>query len=341
MKIVFRVDATHEIGMGHLMRCFALSGELVKRKDTCYFLSNIDSEELCEKIVKSNMKLEKISSSPKSNQDLDYLIDFSKKNDINWIITDHYNINTEYIKELKANGFKVLSIDDTSQIYYVSDLVVNQNIGSERLEFDADDATKFLLGPKYVMLRNELLKRKEKRVRKNVEKILVTLGGIDFGNLALKILENLAEIIDKNVEIIVVIGPLNKIDDDFHSKINEEYGSNFRFVFSPENMVDLYMESDIAISAGGSSCYELAYFGIPNIIITVADNQLNIAKGLQKKNISVYLGRKEDFSSKKLNKNLLELINNSSQREKMIKNGMSLVDGQGKKRIIGCMNTFK
>jgi len=340
-NIAFRVDATKKIGIGHLMRCFALSEELVKRKNTCYFLSNIDSEKLCEKIDESNMKLEKISTSPKSVRDIERLINFSKKNNVDWIVTDHYDIDSEYIKELKANGFKVLSIDDTSQIHYPSDLVVNQNVGSEKLEFDTDDSTKFLLGPKYVMIRDELLRRKEKRIKKNVEKILVTLGGIDHGDLTLQILKILKEIIDKNVEIIVVIGPLNKINDDFQSKINEEDNPNFRFVFSPENMADLYLESDIAISAGGSSCYELAYFGIPNIIITVADNQLNIAKKLDKKNVSVYIGRKEDFSSKKLKENLLELINNSSQRGKMIKNGMSLVNGQGKKRIIECMNTFK
>ena len=341
MNIAFRVDASSDIGIGHLMRCLALSEELVKRKNTCYFLSNIDSEKIFEKIDESKVRIEKISTSPKSNQDLDYLINFSKSNDIEWVVTDHYDVDSDYIKEIKANGFKVLSIDDTSQVYYSSELVVNQNIGSERLEFDANDTTKFLLGPKYVMLRNELLRRKEKKNRNDVEKILVTLGGIDYGNLTLQILEILTEIIDKNVEIIVVIGPLNKIDDDFQSKINEEDNPNFRFVFSPENMADLYLESDIAISAGGSSCYELAYFGIPNIIITVADNQLNIAKELDKKNVSVYIGRKEDFSSKKLKENLLELINNSSQRGKMIKNGMSLVDGQGKKRIVECMNTFK
>ena len=340
-KIAFRVDALKKIGMGHLMRCFALSEELVKRKNTCYFLSNIDSKTLFEKIEKSNIKFEKISTSPKSNQDLKNLIDFSIHNDIDWVVTDHYDIDSEYINEIKANCLKVLSIDDTSQIYYKSDLVVNQNIGSEQLRFNADKSTKFLLGSEYVMLRDELLRRKEKRIKKNVEKILVTLGGIYYSDLTFQILKVLKEIIDKKVEIIFVFGPLNQFDRDFQSKIKKENSPNFKFIFSPENMADLYIDSDISISAGGSSCYELAYFGIPNIIISVANNQVNIAKELDKKKVSFYLGRKEDFSSKKLKERLLELINNSSQRAKMIHNGISLVDGQGKKRIIESMNTFK
>lgn len=341
MNIAFRTDATKNIGMGHLMRCFALSEELVKRKNNCYFLSNIDSEKLCEKIGKSNMGFEKISTSPGSNQDLNCLIKFSKDNDIDWVVTDHYKVNSKYIKEIKDNGFKVLSIDDTAQIYYPSNVVVNQNVGSEKLEFDADNNTRFLLGPKYVMLREELLRKNEKNVRKDVKKILVTLGGMNYRNLALQVLETLTEIIEDNIEMIVVFGPLNKIDEEFQSKINEEFKYNFRFVFSPENMSDLYLESDIAISAGGSSCYELAYFGIPNIIITIAENQLNIAKELDKKNVSVYLGRKENFSSKKLSESILELINDNSLRKKMRTNGMSLVGGGGKKRIVEFMNTFK
>ena len=106
-------------------------------------------------------------------------------------------------------------------------------------------------------------------------------------------------------------------------------------------MLDIYLESDIAISAGGSSCYELAYFGIPNIIITVSDNQLNIAKELNKKNVSIYLGKKEDFSPNRIKENVLKLINDTSLRKKMAENGRKLVDGKGKKRIADVIEKYK
>jgi UDP-2,4-diacetamido-2,4,6-trideoxy-beta-L-altropyranose hydrolase len=340
VNIVFRVDATKNIGLGHLMRCYALAEELVKNKNTCFFVSNIDCEKIIEKINKSNIILEKISTSPNSKQDIDYLINFSRNNNINWIVTDHYEIHSEYIKTIKDNRFNVLSIDDTAQTYYKSDIVINQNIGSEKLTFHSDRNTRFLLGPKYVMLRDELLKREKKRYINDVEKILVTLGGIDYGNITIKILKLLKEIIDNNIEIIVVIGTLNKIEEDLKSEINTLDNSHFRFVFSPENMAELYLESDIAISAGGSSCYELAYFGIPNIIITVADNQLNIAKELDKLNVSIYLGGKEKFCHSKIKENVLKLINDNSLRKNMAENGRKLVDERGKQRIIEVMNKF-
>ena len=338
MKFVFRVDATKDIGLGHLMRCYALAEELVKNKNTCFFISNIDNEKIIEKIITSEIIFEKITTSPESKKDLQYLINFSKKHYIDWVITDHYKISSEYIKKIKDNGFQVLCIDDTSQIYYSSEVVVNQNIVSKKIEFKTDDSTKLLLGSKYIIIREELLKRGKKIYKDNVEKILVTFGGIDYGNITIKILKILKETIDNNIQIIVVIGALNKIEENLKSEIKKLDNSQIRFVFSPENMAELYLESDIAISAGGSSCYELAYFGIPNIIITVADNQLNIAKELDKKNVSIYLGKKEDVSSNKIKENVLKLIKDNSLRKKMSKNGLKLVDGKGKKRIIEAMN---
>ncbi len=63
-------------------------------------------------------------------------------------------------------------------------------------------------------------------------------------------------------------------------------------------MVDFYLESDLAVSAGGSSCYELAYFGIPNVIITIADNQLGIAREFHRQHLGVYLGMKHEMQAR-------------------------------------------
>lgn len=337
MDIAFRVDASKKTGIGHLMRCIALSEELNKRGNKCYFISYIEGEDLKEKVKKTSNFLHEIKKPNDLEEDLKYLIKFCKKQDISWVITDSYDINSNYLKKIKKNGFKLLSIDDTAQNYYYSDIVVNQNIGAEKLNIEREKHTKLLLGPRYVMLRDEILNnRTEKKFRTDVKNLLITLGGVDDNNYTLKILKQIKDLIIKK---IIVIGALNP-----HYKKIEEYAKNktdIKLITSPKNMVEIYQKTDIAISAGGTTCYELAYFGIPNVIITVADNQLNIAKELDKKNVSIYLGKKEEFFPKELKDNLLTLINNSSLREQMIKNGMELVDGNGKKRIIEAMNNLK
>ena len=57
MNIAFRVDASSNVGIGHLMRCLALSEEL-RREHTCYFISKIDSGELISEIEKNNIRFQ-------------------------------------------------------------------------------------------------------------------------------------------------------------------------------------------------------------------------------------------------------------------------------------------
>ncbi len=339
MRIIFRLDATKEIGIGHMMRCMALAEELVIRGEKCYFFSKITNNELLNQLKKRKIIVEKINKINTYREELKNLIRFSKKKEIDWIITDNYEIDSECTQAIKNDGFKLLSIDDIAQAFYYSDIVVNQNINANNLKIEGAEHTKFLLGTKYVMLRDELLKIEMKRYNDSVKKILITLGGIDKDNLTLKIIKNINEI-NAEVKLIVVSGPYNTHYDDLKKFANNN-SRKIDVISSPRSMLDIYLESDIAISAGGSSCYELAYFGIPNIIITVADNQLNIAKALDKKNVSIYLGKKEEFSSNRIKENVLKLINDNSLRKNMAENGRKIVDGKGKKRIVDVVEKYK
>jgi UDP-2,4-diacetamido-2,4,6-trideoxy-beta-L-altropyranose hydrolase len=331
LKVAFRVDAIREIGIGHLMRCLALSEELTKRGNICYFLSKID--DALERIIKQyNVNVKKINRNLNLRDDLELLINFSKRNNIDWVITDHYGIDSNYIKNVKQNGFRVLSMDDCAQMYYVSDVVVNQNIGAEKVKIQADENTKLLLGPKYVMLRDELLIRNKRAGNKKVKKILVSLGGVDNDNYTLKILQS----IFNNREILVILGPLNYFYNEI-SSFAEKTKGNIKIEKSPENMADIYLQSDIAVSAGGSSCYELAYFGIPNVIVATADNQIKLAQELDERKISIFLGKKEIVKAEKIRGHVEKLKNDYSLRKSMSQNGKKLIDGKGRVRIVDFM----
>jgi spore coat polysaccharide biosynthesis predicted glycosyltransferase SpsG len=145
--------------------------------------------------------------------------------------------------------------------------------------------------------------------------------------------------IDDSIKLLVLIGPLNLYENNIKDYIKEK-SLNIELIKSPEDVSKIYLDSDIAISAGGSSCYEIAYFGIPNIIITIADNQLNIAKELDDKKISIYLGIKHKIKKEQLDNKVKELLNNHSLRKTLSKNGKKLVDGKGKERIVDFMERF-
>ena len=333
LNIAFRVDASADIGIGHLMRCLALSEELTKKGHSCFFVSKTDNDELINRIQKNNDFFQ-LNQNLDLNQDAETLIKFSNENNIDWIVTDRYDIDTNYIQNLKEKNFKVLSIDDFAQIHYFSDIVLNQNIGSEKLKYSSERNTKFLLGPKYAILRDQLLIRENKKGPNDAEKILIMIGGTDKDNLILEILKSLKSF--NKTEFLVVIGPLNSHYDEIKKYIKDN-DLNARVTKSPENMADLYLESDVAISAGGTSSYEFSYFGIPNLIIAIADNQLKISNELDKQNISIYLGKKDQLSTGNLKNKFKELIDNSALRKTLSENGKRLVDGKGKQRIVDFM----
>jgi len=338
MNIVFRADASKELGIGHIMRCLALSEELIRRENTCYFLSRLENDDLISRIKTNNINFNKLNGKTTLHQDLETLIKFSNNNSIDWVITDSYLINSDYVKTLKQHRFNVLSIDDTADIHYHSDIVLNQNIGAEKLKISAEKYTVLLQGSKYILMRDELLKREEKKENKKVETILISLGGAEKTDLTLEIL-HILESITENIEILVVLGPFNTYYEYIKRQI-EKSKNKIKLLTSPKNMADVYLEADIAISAGGSSCYELAYFGIPNIIITIAKNQINIAHELNHKKIGKYVGESNNLSYNKLKSTVDELIHNHPMRKMMILNGKKLVDGKGKTRVAKLMERY-
>jgi spore coat polysaccharide biosynthesis predicted glycosyltransferase SpsG len=239
------------------------------------------------------------------------------------------------IKEIKNKNLRVLSIDDSAQIHYYSDIIVNQNIGAEKLVYSSEKYSKFLLGTKYIILRDELLQRNKRPMKNKVEKILVMFGGADPDNVTLKILKML-ETLNENIQFLIVAGPANQFNNYILNYL-KNCKMDIKYLRNQKKMSEVYLQSDVAISAGGTSCYELAYFGIPSIIISIADNQIKVAQELENRNISLYLGRKNEIKSKKLLNNIKLLINNNLIRQNMSDNAKKLIDGKGKYNIINFM----
>ena len=87
--------------------------------------------------------------------------------------------------------------------------------------------------------------------------------------------------------------------------------------------------ADIAIAASGSTSWELAFMGLPSLVISLADNQIAIAEKLYKYQIIHYLGWYEQIQIKQINQAVQELIGDRTKRKQMSLKGRKLVDGNG------------
>jgi len=95
--------------------------------------------------------------------------------------------------------------------------------------------------------------------------------------------------------------------------------------------------ADFAVSAGGSTCWELAFMGLPALVIILADNQQVVAQGLDKAGAVVNLGWHHDLSVQQIAKALKNLAVAVDVRKDMIRQGRNLVDGKGIGRIFTAM----
>ncbi len=216
-------------------------------------------------------------------------------------------------------------IDDNNDIYDTSipDIIYNGNIHAEKLEYvDSKNQLK-LLGPKFLIMKEEYWDSSLGKFSSK-DGILITTGGTDEYGISLEILKQIKKI---DSEIRVIIGPGYK--DNYIRKIEDIVNDNFELIYKPNSLKDYLSSSKIVITAGGSTVYEvLSQKGIP-IIFSIADNQDIICRELSNMGVE-YLGKYPRINYSVLERKIRELHEKEINEEDRIYN---LVDGNGAKLV--------
>ena len=348
--LLIRADASSKIGTGHIMRCLALAQAWKKRGGAVTFLSYCKSTELRRRIINEGFDFIDIENSYPDPSDLKTTLSILQKIQNGnsslvtrhssltslWLVIDGYHFDTSYQKAIKEAGYQLLVIDDTAHLpYYYADILLNQNINAERLSYPCDADTKLLLGTRYALLRQEFLAWRDwkRDIPEVAHNILVTLGGADSNNVTIKVIKALNMINDSGLQVKIVTGPSNPNRNSLKDAL---YLSPLTFYLLPSvnEMPELMAWADIAVSGGGSTCWEMAYIGLPNLIVVLADNQRLGAEGLDKEGCSINFGPLDSLGSEKIANEIEKLIYKKEIRKTMSKAGRNLIDGFGVDRVL-------
>ena len=161
------------------------------------------------------------------------------------------------------------------------------------------------------------------------------MGGSDPHNVTTVVMWALLKSGIEHLELKVVIGPSNPQAEQLDS-LAERF-SSCELLMSVNDMPSLMAWADVAITAGGSTCWELAFMGLPSLIVVMADNQRPVAEELDRHGAAVDLGWYADVSESRLVNALAWLLNDTQVRERMSHNGRELVDGMGALRVFNEM----
>ena len=302
--LIIRADANTRMGTGHVMRCIALGQAWQDAGGDVLFISCCDSDPLKQRIKEEGFKLKTIPfAHPETKDDLQQTIALAKKNSAKWIVTDGYHFDLSYQQAIRNAEFKLLYIDDYNHLpEYEADILLNQNIGAEEINYQCNSTCRKLLGTRYVMLRREFRKASVKNSnKKEITNILITMGGSDPDNVTLKVLQILDDLNIKNLVVKVLLGPSNPHFNKLKEAI-AQIKTECELIRSVKDMPTLIRWADFAITAAGSTCWELAALRVPFVTVVLAENQINIATQLEKQAGIPSAGWVDDRFANRLNK---------------------------------------
>ena len=306
MRVVFRVDASLQIGTGHVMRCLTLAQVLKENGASVEFICRKHEGSLIDKIHLSGFNvnelevLEEIEVDDKlahshwlgatQQQDAGACIDIFKVKKTDWLIVDHYALDEQWQKRLKPYYEKLMVIDDLADRKYQCDVLLDQNFGRTSQDYKdlVPASAKFLMGSEYALLRPEFEKYRQysldRRKDEKFKKLLVNMGGADQDNITGKVIERLQTAkLPKDVEITVVMGKTAPHLASVITSANKlPYRSEVKV--DVDNMAELMANADIAIGASGATTWERCCLGLPTIQLITAYNQEFIARKLNKIN---------------------------------------------------------
>ena len=334
--ILFRTDGSASIGTGHVMRCLALAQACGDSGHTPIFLGANLSEALVKRIKGERIDVRTLKSSPYGKEDQQETIAAAQSLNAMIVVVDGYDFDARYQTALKDADLTVLFVDDYSHAAsYDAQFVLNQNpYAKESMYTKRSGDTTLLLGSKFCLLRREFHNFRSNREIKTKHplKILLTFGGADPQNATGKVLQALQGL-DEPIEAMVIVGGSNPHRPALESAIKSSAFPAYMIVDTTE-MPRLMAEADLALCAGGSSCYELAYMQLPMLTVVLAKNQKPVAKSLEEHGCSVNLGDLKDLKSEHVVDAVSALIKNIRKRENMSRACCTLVDGEGVDRVL-------
>jgi len=334
--LVIRVDSNTEIGTGHVMRCLALAQAWKDSGGEVTFITACESKGLLDRLSNEGFQIIRLDYPYPDPADWEATSEVLAAHPNVWVVLDGYHFDPAYQRRIKEVGHPLLVIDDMAHLeHYYADIVLNQNLHAEQLHYSCEPYTQLLLGTQYVLLRREFLQWQgwKREIPKMARKVLVTLGGSDPDNQTLKVIRVLQQVDVDGLEAVVVVGPSNRHFRELQSAICNPQ-SAIRVVQNVTDMPELMAWADVAVSAGGSTCWEMAFMGLPNLVVVLADNQRNIAEGLDAVGATVNLGSYENLSTAEIAQALTRLLVAAEMRAEMARRGRELVDGEGVARVI-------
>ena len=295
--LVVRAEAEPGMGHGHVARTFALAEEWAARGGGVALAAGSVPPEWRSRFEQLND-----GGAPADDEP-------------SWGVLDGYQYGERDQLELRARCSRLLVVDDHGTIgRYRADVVLDQNLGASADDYvDREPTTELLLGPQFALLRRDIralaaspLDEMEPR-----DSVVLALGG-DPAPRVRAVAEGLERALRER--------QINTIGLD---------GS--------QDAAAAFATAAVAVAAAGSVVWELCAAGVPQLLFSVAPNQVPIRRALAERGVAIDAGAVEEIDIDALAGEVAALLDDQGRRADMARRGRSVVDGRGVTRVIDAM----
>ncbi len=357
MNIVFRVDASLDIGSGHVMRCLTLAKTLGELGANVSFICRehpgnllelirdrgfnsaallLPDTESCESFSEGGYTLSHdswLGTDWRSDAEQSQVAITDEK--VDWLIVDHYALDARWESAMRPFCERLMVIDDLADRDHDCDLLLDQNLVAGRSHRYNDKIPEYchrLLGPKFALLQPEYAKlHPEVRLREgSIGRVLVYFGGADLDNLTGRAIKAFKKLNRRRIWVDVVVNSNHPYMQSIYSEV--EGSDHIELHVGMSTLAPLMTHADLSVGAAGTTSWERCCLGLPAIVITIAENQKLIAEELHRKGLIRWVGHKDEVNAAKLLNDLTKLLDSALPSD-WSKRCWEAVDGQGVERI--------
>jgi UDP-2,4-diacetamido-2,4,6-trideoxy-beta-L-altropyranose hydrolase len=357
VKVAFRADASVQIGTGHVMRCLTLADALARQGHQCRFVCREHEGHLGDLIASKGYGLTLLPSRSDNElalkdcgsdnyalwlgvpwqEDARQTLDALKAWKPDWLVVDHYALDAKWERALANAVGKIMVIDDLANRPHECALLLDQNLGRVASDYDGllPGGCQRLIGPRYALLRPEFAKLREQSLKRRrhpeLQRILISLGGVDRTNVTGRVLEALSEsALPTSTELDIIMGAAAPYLDEVRQQAAR---LPFRATVSVNvrDMAQRMCLADLSIGAAGSTSWERCCLGLPAILMALADNQKFAAEALRESGAVIVVDSGEGVSNA-LGK-LMNPFGSAQSLKRMTQRGSDIIDGVGSARV--------
>jgi len=335
-KIIIRADGHQSIGLGHITRCLALSDMLKNAFEIVFACQNRDDNVL-NMVRNEDIELIELPIEDDYRKDAENLKEYLNKDTI--LVLDGYNFQESYQLTVKPYCFKLVCIDDIHSCHFYADALINHSEHAKYVKYSCEPYTRLYLGGEYALLRKPFLEHAgfERNFEKQVENVLICMGGADPDNQTLRILQAL-DLTKLDLAVNVIIGIANPNYDKILQWTEGNKDSTLRINLlsnlNASEMCGQFMQNDFLFTPGSTTAWEACCIGIPMIVGLIADNQTGTAQILGERQAALNVGWYRDVCIDKIKTKFLESVNDKKKLKLFVDSQKNIVGGDSKKRYV-------